>query len=526
MATADPKGDRIKELEIEAVTLKERLTEKCAALTSSEKAIEEKNLALTESAVYIRKLKMFVDKLTSAPNPYATVISKIEPAKEGEDHKLVIFTQSQYMEVNVPGKTNEEVKDFFEKVRRGTVLKMAMETMQPFAIVPAHESLGPIVTVRKVLDGYVEIEDGEKGGVKVVLSGEHKLETGDRVVLDHHGLIVAKNLGKEEKRFVLQNTTNVRWEDIGGLDEVRQTITDMIEKPIRYPEIYAKYRKNPPKGILLYGPPGNGKTLIAKGIATSIAQIFGADASTGFLHVKGPEILSKWVGEAEATIRSIFERCRAHKKEHGYPATVFIDEADAILGKRGTGVSSDMEKTIVPMFLAEMDGLDDSAAIIILATNRPDILDPAVIREGRVDRKIKIGRPNKDAAASIWKIHISKKPAAEGQTVEALAMLGASELYSENRPLYEIERKSGGKVTVTLGHVVNGAMIASIVEDAASMAINHDIEKGVFTGVRPENVVSAIDRLYADHRHVSHKDEIEDLTANWKSDVKSVTKIH
>lgn len=522
----DPKTERIKELEIEVAELKTNLTEKCEALTSAEKAIESKNLTLAESALHIQKMTAFLRKLTSTPNPYATVISKVEPTKEGDEHKLVIYSQSQYMEVSVPGKTPEEAKDFFGKVRRGTVLKMAMETMQPFDIVPIHESLGPIVTVRKVLDGYVEIEDGEKGGVKVVLSGEHKTEVGDRVVLDHHGLIVAKNLGKEEKRFVLQNTTNVRWEDIGGLDEVRQTITDMIEKPIRHPEIYAKYRKSPPKGILLYGPPGNGKTLIAKGIATSIANIFGADASTGFLHVKGPEILSKWVGEAEATIRSIFERCRAHKKEHGYPATVFIDEADAILGKRGTGVSSDMEKTIVPMFLSEMDGLDDSAAIIVLATNRPDILDPAVIREGRVDRKLKVGRPNKEAAASIWKIHISKKPAAEGTSVEALAALGATELYSESRPLYEIERKSGPKVTVTLGHVVNGAMIASIVEDAASMAINNDIEKGSFTGVTPDNVVAAVNRLYADHRHISHKDEIEDLTANWKSDVKSVVKIH
>lgn len=523
---ADPKTERIKELETQLAEANANLTQKCESLVSAEKAIETKNLALEESGLHIRKMTMLLQKLTSTPTPYATVISKIAPAKEGEDHKLVIFSQSQYMEVNVPGRTSEEVQDFFGKISRGTVLKMAMETMQPFAIVPVHESLGHVVTVRKVLDGYVEVEDGEKGGVKVVLAGDHKLDTGDRVVLDTHGLIVAKNLGKEEKRFVLQNTTNVRWADIGGLDEVRKEVLDKIEKPLRHPEIFKKYNKGTPKGLLFYGPPGCGKTLIAKGIATTIAEIFGADASTGFMHVKGPEILSKWVGEAEATIRSIFERARAHKKETGYPATIFIDEADAILGKRGTGVSSDMEKTIVPMFLSEMDGLDDSAAIVILATNRPDILDPAVIREGRIDRKIKIPRPNKDAAAAIWKIHLSKKPAVEGQSSEALAALGAAELYSENRALYEIERKSGTKVTVTLGHVVNGAMIASVVEEAANLAINRDIEKGTFTGVTPENVVSAIDRLYHDHRHVSHKDEIEDMTANWKSDVKNVVKIH
>lgn len=522
----DPKTERIKELEVEVAELKTNLNEKCEALVSAQKAIDDKNEALTESAVHIQKMTNFLRKLTSTPTPYATVISKIAPVNEGDDHRLVIFSQSQYMEVNVPGKTPEECKDFFEKTKRGTVLKMAMETMQPFAIVPVHESLGHVVTVRKVLDGYVEIEDGEKGGVKVVLSGEHKLDTGDRVVLDTHGLIVAKNLGKEEKRFVLQNTAKVRWADIGGLDEVRKEVLDKIEKPLRHPDIFKKYNKGTPKGLLFYGPPGCGKTLIAKGIATTIAEIFGADASTGFMHVKGPEILSKWVGEAEATIRSIFERARAHKKETGYPATIFIDEADAILGKRGTGVSSDMEKTIVPMFLAEMDGLDDSAAIVILATNRPDILDPAVIREGRIDRKIKIPRPNKEAAAAIWKIHLGKKPAAEGVTPDDLAALGAAELYSETRPLYEIERKSGPKVTVTLGHVVNGAMIASVVEDATSMAISHDIEKGSFTGITADNVKAAIDSLYRDHRHIPHKDEIEDFTANWKSDVKNVVKVH
>jgi proteasome-associated ATPase len=527
----DPKSERIKELELQVVDLKQANTEKCELIAAAEMAVQKKDAVLEECKSIIMQQERVLRKITSTPNPYATVISKVVPSTENGEHKLVIYSQSQYMEVSVPGKTPEEVKDFFEKVRKGTVLKMAMETMQPFEIVPSHESLGPIVTVRKVLDGYTEIEDGEKGGIRVVLSGDHKMEVGDRVVLDHHGLIVAKNLGKENKRFTVQSDVKVALADIGGYDDVKDMIIDMIEKPFRHPEIYAKYGKGAPKGVLLYGPPGNGKTMFAKAISNLVATIYKGpeikdeDLVDAFLHMKGPEALSKWVGEAESTIRGVFERARAHKKRTGFPSVIFIDEAESIVGKRGSGVSSDMEKTIVPTFLSEMDGLESSSAIVILATNRPDMLDPAVIREGRIDRKIRIGRPTKEAAANIWRVHLSRKPAAEGNSVESLSELGSVTMHSDERPLYQIERKSGDKTVVTLGHIASGAMIASLVEEATSFAINRDIEQGVFTGITPENIISAVDRMYRDHRFISHKEEIEDLTADWKSDVKGITKV-
>lgn len=527
MSQLDPKTKRIKELEEKVADLEKCLCEKQEAASLAQQTVASKDAALLEARDVIMKQNAVLQKITSTPNPYATVIAKVMPRDEKEEPRLVIFSESKYMEVSVPGEDPEKVKEFFEKVRRGTVLKMAMETMQPFEIVPIHESLGPITTVRKVLpDGYAEIEDSEKGGAKVVLCGDYKVEVGDRVVLDVHGLIIAKNLGKEEKRFAVNQNAMVSWDDVGGLEDAKAALVDMIEMPFRNPEIYKKYSKSPPKGVLFYGPPGCGKTLLGKATATAIARIHGKDASTGFLYIKGPEILSKWVGEAEATIRSIFERTRAHKKAHGYPAVVFIDEADSILAKRGTGVSSDMEKTIVPQFLAEMDGLEESAAVIILATNRPDILDPAVIREGRVDRKVKISRPTREMATDIFKIHLSKKPVAEGHSHEEFAKLGSESLFSNDRPLYEIERRSGQKMIVTMGHITSGAMIAAAVEEATSFALHRDVAAGEFKGLTPDNITSAVDRLYREHKFIGHKEEIEDLTAGWKSDVKSVAKVN
>lgn len=525
MGQTDPKTRRIKELEGKLADLEHELCEANESIASLKQLVASKDAALIDARNTILKQDALLRKLTSAPNPYATVISKVAPRAEKEEPRLVIYSGSKYMEVSVPGGDPETVKEYFEKIRRGTVLKMTFETMQPIEIVPFHESLGPISAVRKVLpDGYAEVEDST-GVTKLVLTGDHKLETGDRVVLDDHGLIVTKNLGKEDQRFSVTQASTISWGDIGGLEDAKAALIDMIEMPFRHPEIYKKYSKSPPKGILFYGPPGCGKTLLGKATASALARIHGKEAGTGFLYVKGPEILSKWVGESEATIRSLFERSRAHKRSHGYPAVLFIDEADSILAKRGTGISSDMEKTIVPQFLAEMDGLEESAAIVILATNRPDILDPAVIREGRVDRKIKVGRPTRGMTAEIFKIHISKKPLAEGHSCEELAQIGTESLFSNDRSLYHIELHSGQQAVVTLGHIASGALIASIVEEAASIALHRDVTAGAFKGLTPDTITGAVDRLYREHKSISHKSEIEDLTSDWESDVKSITKI-
>jgi proteasome-associated ATPase len=371
---------------------------------------------------------------------------------------------------------------------------------------------------------YSEIEVGDKGSV-LVYNGNQKPETGDRVVLDTSGHVIVKNLGKEDDQFTYCEETGITWDDIGGLTEAKEALKDAIELPFLHPEIYRQYGKRLPKGVGLYGPPGCGKTLLGKAAATSIARIHGKKVSTGFNYVKAPEILSKWVGIAEGTIRSIFDKCRAHKKAHGYPAVVFIDEADAILAKRGSGISSDVEKTIVPMFLSEMDGLEDSSAFIILATNRPDILDPAVIREGRIDRMVKVGRPNAEMAKEIFSIHLEKKPLSEGGTREDYAQMVSEDLYSEKRALYTIERKSGEPVHFTLGNVTSGAMIAGIVEEAVSSALKRDLKSGVCKGVQKDDLVASVDRSYGSYKNMSHKDELDAFTAEWKADVKTIKRI-
>jgi len=271
----------------------------------------------------------------------------------------------------------------------GDTVKVNLQTKQ--IIEPKGTSAsGSVALIRTVIDdehAEVEIDSTRK---IVFLLPNLKLEEGDKVELDRYNTIIIRKLDREDSnRHVLREEINVNWNDIGGCEDAKEAIIDAIELPYAYPDIYAFYKKKLPKGILLYGPPGCGKTLIAKAAANSLSKRFGKEwIDTGFILVKGPEILSKWVGMAESHIRELFLRARKHFEKTKCPAVIFIDEAEAILPQRGTGRSSDVDKTIVPMFLSEMDGLETSYAIVILATNRPEMLDPAAIRAGRIDRHI------------------------------------------------------------------------------------------------------------------------------------------
>lgn len=318
--------------------------------------------------------------------------------------------------------------------------------------------MGSTAVVKEVLENrYCEILEGDR--TRTVFTGRTEgIEKGDHVTLDTTGSIVLKNTKQDTTDFTVQTSINVSWDQIGGLKHVEEQVREMIELPHKFPDVFRFYNKKPAKGVLFYGPPGCGKTLIAKAVGTTLAKIHkGNLTESGFIYVKGPEILNQYVGNSEQTIRNLFERAKKYKAKMGHPATMFIDEADSILSKRGTGVSSDMEKTIVPMFLAEMDGLEDSAAFIILATNRADTLDPAVTREGRIDLSIQIPRPSRSASKAIAVINFNNTKVAE--SIEDISEFLVEKIF-----------------TSSLQNRVSGAMIAGIVEQSITQAIRRDLQ--------------------------------------------------
>ncbi|MFC1639020.1 ATP-binding protein [Patescibacteria group bacterium] len=404
----------------------------------------------------------------------------------------------------------------------GDTVSLHKETFQIIGVSQV-ESLGDITYVKEVMEGgkYAKIDCD--GGVRVVMTGKcTELDKGDQVILDGSGNVILFNLGRDSDEHTFDQETGICWDDIGGLEQAKMELIDAFETPRKHPEIFARYNRATIAGVLLYGPPGNGKTMLGKATATAIAEAHGRTGSSGFLYVKGPEILTRWVGDSEAKIRQLFAAARQHKEREGFPAVIFIDEADAILQKRGSGISSDVNKTIVPMFLTEMDGLEDSGAIVFLATNRPDIIDPAVVRDGRIDRRILVGRPEPMAAKMIFEIYLNKVPLMDGVTVGGLSELGVNELFSPRRIISRMQLADGSHRDFTLGHTVSGAMVKNIVDNASQLAIRRDIATGVATGLSPEDLAQAVEIVYCEHQHTDHSDELQEFAVSIGLPVKGI----
>lgn len=416
-----------------------------------------------------------------------------------------------------------------EEINAGTGVMVNSQTMQIIKIASVQIG-GDIGSIRRVIDeDFVEVD--HQSVSRVIFAGQFgkTLEKGDRVVLDSTATVVVRNLGKDGQRFKVTVKDKITWKDIGGLEEAKEQMIEAVELPQRHPELFKFYGKKPINGILLYGPPGCGKTMLGKATATAIADAHNGKSNnqqvSGFLYVKGPEILDRFVGVAEATIRQIFQWARKHKETQGYPAVVFIDEAEAILPKRGSGISSDIERTIVPMFLSEMSGLEDSGAIVILATNRPDILDPAVVREGRMDRKIKVDRPDIKSSAEIFLLHLKQIPLNNGFSRQQLAELGAKEVFSPRYMLYQIQTKDGKNTKFTLANLVHGGMIAGIVDQATSIALKRDLEKRRKTGICKEDLLAAVGIVFRQNRDLNHTDELEEFVHDFRDDVVGIHRL-
>lgn len=559
---------------METEQMRNALAEAHARMSSYDALVtrgEEMEGALTEAREKLTQQAALLERLTTAPLIYATVValsgqrptpevpsvaesgtrirvtrgqdfvgeSGVVQVLDADDYILVQFDggnqawihPNRYeiekpnlsVIVSIEGKLTEVLSNPDLSIEPGDTVKLSPETMQ-IVDVASIDAVGEIAVIRRIVDDMAEVDC--EGNTRVVFIGKcEPLEKGDRVILDPSQCIVTRNLGKQEERFTFTGSTNVSWDDIGGLDDAKRAMIEAIEAPHRHADLYTHYGKKPVKGILLYGPPGCGKTMLGKAGATSLATLYGNQASDGFLYVKGPEILEKFVGMAEASIRQIFERARRHQQTHGYTAVIFIDEADAILGKRGMGISSDIERTIVPMFLTEMDGLEESGALVILATNRPDVLDPAIVRDKRIDRKVKVGRPSQDNAARIFQLYLDDIPLNNGYTVPELAVSASAELFSGQRVLYTVSLKGGTSMDFTLAQLVNGGMIAGIVDQATSIALRSDIEAGKPQGLCYEHLVRAVDDVFKQNHDLGHHDELTDFVHDFRDDVTGIQRL-
>lgn len=421
--------------------------------------------ALAAARATIEEQNKFIEQVTAQPSPYAVV------AFIG-DEKTVIVNSGALLEVELP--------QF--PIEVGMTVVVAPQTGQ-IVRASATEFHGSVVLVSKVRSETGVEYSSESSGTKLAFKAASlELEEGDRVLVDPTGTVVIRLVEKASSKMT-RSALRVEWDDIGGLADVKDSLREIIELPYQNPEIFARYGYTPPRGVLLAGPPGCGKTMLGKAVATSLAGQHGAEA--GFFYVKGPEVLNKFVGESESNVRAMFDQARAHKKKTGVPGVIFIDEAEALLSRRGSGISADMEKTIVPTFLAEMDGIEESGAVVILATNRPEQLDPAVIRDGRVDRKVTVSRPDKAAIYEIAYINLSQKP------------LGRDSV--RDMSVSVVEQFGRQVIDGRLIDYVSGAMVVNVVSRATSIALHRDLREKTSTGITVADICAAGEQLAAEH---------------------------
>ncbi|MEI6250585.1 MAG: proteasome ATPase [Actinomycetes bacterium] len=455
---------------------------------------------LKEAREHILNLKADLERLAQPPAGFGVVQS----IPEGEEY-LDIFTNGRKMRVQV----SPDVDRSDLRVGQEVMLNESLSVIAAFGF----EETGELVTLKEMLSEHralVTARSDEDRVVRVARSLEGvSLRPGDALLMESRsGFVFEKIPRAEVEELVLEEVPDIDYEDIGGLGRQIEQIRDAVELPYLHAELFREYQLRPPKGILLYGPPGCGKTLIAKAVANSlakkVAELTGKpEGRSYFLNIKGPELLNKYVGETERHIRLVFQRAR-EKANEGTPVIVFFDEMDSLFRTRGTGVSSDVENTIVPQLLAEIDGVESLQNVIVIgASNREDMIDPAILRPGRLDVKIKIERPDAQGATEIFakyittKIPLNADDLAENdmdrtKTVNAMIQSTVGRMYSEddeNRFL-EVTYANGDKEVLYFKDFNSGAMIENIVGRAKKMAIKDQLDHGSY-GIRVSHLLSA-----------------------------------
>jgi hypothetical protein len=354
----------------------------------------------------------------------------------------------------------------------------------------------------------VTLPQGEHADLGIVKE-QDMVRFGGRIWRIAEGTAPPKLLGFDSQSTALQGTLDQVWGDIGGQEEAKRELIRAIQWPVLYPELFVLFKRRRSRGVLLYGPPGCGKTLLGKAVVQLIAALYHRKPDDGgFKYVKGHQLLDQFVGNSEKAVKSLFDDARKWREQKGYPAVLFFDEADALFKRRpSTGLENSF--TLVPALLAEMDGMEDSGAFVILATNRPDALDLAITRPGRIDRRIRVTRPDQAASATIFRIHLDGVFLAS--TLDELSNHAAAALFDPIHKLYDVTFDDGDTQSFLLSHLSSGALIQNIVDRATANKMEYCIERDVREGLTPEDLDRAISEVFAEHLQTRHTEELEEF---------------
>src|ERR1017187_8410489 len=499
--------------------LEEQLLGARGQVTQTRSNNEKLTITIQQTRDQISALRDEVEKLTQPPALYGTFIDF------NDDGTVDIFASGRKMRVALhPGLDPGQIE-------RGNEVVLN----ESFSVIGVRDSdgQGEVVTVKEVLDERRVLVYGRADEERVVELADSlrdvKLRSGDALLLDlRSNLLTEKLVRQEAEELILEEVPDITYADVGGLDAQIESITDAVELPYLHRALFLDYELPAPKGILLYGPPGCGKTLIAKAVANSLSQKVAElsgnrNVRSYFLNIKGPELLNKYVGETERQIRIVFQRAR-EKAEEGMPVIIFFDEMDSLFRTRGTGISSDMESTIVPQLLAEIDGVESLRDVIVIgASNREDLIDPAILRPGRLDVKTKIERPDEVAAAQIFARYLTPDLPLDAEEVERLGggdpakaaqmMIEdtVAEMYraeEENRFL-EVTYQNGDKEVLYYRDFSSGARIENICRRAKKLAIKREIAEET-GGIRTEDLFDSIRQEYKENEDLPNTTNPDD----------------
>ena len=496
-------------------------------------SVAEQEEMISEARHTIEKLDEVIKKVTSPANRIGTFLGS--PNKETA--QIVVGGSDYYC--------NVDPRISIAKLKKGTRVLVN----EAYVIVGdlGYDTSGPVTKITELL-GPDRLRVGMEHGVQSIVLQRSQdlmketLKVGDEIRVDPNYRIAVEVLSHSTtEEYYLETVPELPWEKVGGQEDALSAIKDAIELPLLHADLFAKFHHQTPKGFLLYGPPGCGKTLIGKATAYNLTKQLtektGEDMQQFFMHIKGPEILNMWVGESERMVREIFATAREKRKE-GFLPFIFIDEAESILGTRRAGRYSSILSTLVPMFCTEMDGIESlNEVVIILASNRADLIDPAILRPGRIDRKIKVNRPDREASREIYRIYLTEDLPYDPELVKRMDGVSAAIAHlidkvvetqfsrkDENRFL-DVLLRSGKRDTLYRGDLVSGAIIASVVERAKELAIKRAITTMLEEGISESDLLVSLNTEYEETDIFPPTDIVEDWLKLIDYDSENVVKV-